>query len=115
GFVNAIGRAARFNQPSGIWGDGTNLYITDQGNQAIRKLVLATGAVTTIAGGNSGTTDAYGMGAAFSNPIGIWGDGTRLYIGDKFNNSIRQLSLLGTPILISISPSAGTQGTAVPI
>src|SRR5262249_41309438 len=113
--VNAIGTAARFNQPSGIWGDGNALFISDQANQAIRKLVLATGAVTTVAGGNTGTTDAYGLGAAFSGPIGMWGDGTAVYVGDKFNSSIRQLSPLAPPTLASISPAAGTQGTVVPV
>jgi mucin-19 len=90
------GSTARFNLPSGIWGDGTNLFITDQGNQSIRKLVLSTGAVTTVAGsGASGTTDAYGSNASFSSPIGIWGDGVVLLVGDKLNNSIRQLAVLG--------------------
>jgi hypothetical protein len=50
GDANGIGRVAQFRYPWGIISDGTgNLYIADQNR--IRKIVIATGEVTTLTGG----------------------------------------------------------------
>ena len=46
---NAIGTSASFNGPRGITTDGENLYVVDYGNHLIRKIVISTGAVTTLA------------------------------------------------------------------
>src|SRR5437870_8892472 len=50
GSTDGTGQAARFNDPKGITTDGTNLFVADTGNHTIRKIVIATGVVTTIAG-----------------------------------------------------------------
>ncbi|WP_448702279.1 NHL repeat-containing protein [Mucilaginibacter sp. AW1-3] len=52
GYVDSIGTTAAFRNPAGITIDatGANLYVADQGNHAIRKIVIATGVVTTVAG-----------------------------------------------------------------
>ena len=50
GSTNATGTAARFNFPREIATDGTSLYVVDQNNHTIRKIVISTGAVTTLAG-----------------------------------------------------------------
>src|SRR5207248_9196682 len=42
--------SARFQSTNGVWGDGTNLYVADRLAHTIRQIVIATGAVTTIAG-----------------------------------------------------------------
>ena len=64
----------------GITADDTNLYVTDRNNHTIRKIVIATGVVSTFAGsaGSSGSTDATGTAARFSYPYGITTDGTDL-------------------------------------
>lgn len=52
--------------------DDSFAVIADTGNRAIRKLDMATGAVTTIDGaGSSGFTDSVGTAASFGNPAGI--------------------------------------------
>lgn len=51
GMVDALGNSARFDLPDGLATDGTNLYIADDTNQRIRKMVIATGQVSTIATG----------------------------------------------------------------
>jgi hypothetical protein len=38
GSTDGTGSAALFRNPGGITTDGTNLYITDTGNQTIRKI-----------------------------------------------------------------------------
>jgi hypothetical protein len=72
GSTDGIETAARFNSPQGITTDGTNLYVTD-GNNTIRKIVISTGEVTTLAGsaGDAGSTDGTGTSAKFSSPKGI--------------------------------------------
>ena len=54
GSTDDTGTAALFNSPSAITTDGTNLYVADSGNNTIRKIVIASGAVTTFAGTANG-------------------------------------------------------------
>ena len=71
---HGVGASARFNNPAGIVLDGKgNLYVADQSNNTIREVVLATGAVTTIAGtpGVAGYLDGTGSGILFSAPGAI--------------------------------------------
>src|SRR5256885_2321558 len=77
--VNATGTAAVRASPEGITTDGTNLYVTE--NTAVRKVVISTGAVTTLAGStnvNVGHVDGIGTAARFNNLEGITTDGTNL-------------------------------------
>lgn len=93
---------ARFNQPSGMTYDPSGiLYVADRENNKIRKLVLATGAVSTIAGGGSGSQtgyiDAAGTAARFSKPTDLvfrTENGTSfLYVADAGNHCIRKINL----------------------
>jgi hypothetical protein len=63
GNVDATGTAARFNAPSGIAIDAshTNLYVSDYNNKSIRKIVIATGVVTTLAIPAGTLTGPYGL------------------------------------------------------
>jgi hypothetical protein len=54
----------------GITTDGTNLYVADTNSQRIRKIVISTGVLTTLAGSSSGSTDATGTSASFNTPGG---------------------------------------------
>ena len=92
GSANGTGTSASFNNPTGITTDGTNLYVGDRDNHLIRKIVISTGVVTTVAGtGSSGSANGTGTSASFSAPYGIAIDGTNLYVGDTDNNLIRQI------------------------
>ncbi len=110
GWNDGTGTAASFWAPSGITTDGTNLYITDDGNQLIRKVVIATGVVTTIAGkrGELGAADGIGTAASFSTPRGITSDGTNLFVCD-FGNTIRQI-VIATGVVTTIAGNAGNYG-----
>ena len=82
-------RRGSFN-PVGVTTDGTNLYVADSGNRKIRKIEIATGAVTTLAGtGVAGYMDGSLSNAMFNTPRGITTDGTNLYVTDTFNHTIR--------------------------
>ena len=52
-------------------------------NRVIKKVVISTGAVTTLAGsGNSSFLDGTGTNASFKSALGIATDGTNLYVSD---------------------------------
>jgi sugar lactone lactonase YvrE len=113
GSADGTGTAATFYCPIGITTDGTNLYVADQANNTIRKIVLSTLAVTTIAGraGTTGSADGTGADATFYYPTGITTDGTNLYVADQGNHTIRQI-VLSTGAVTTIAGSAGTIGSA---
>jgi Fe-S cluster assembly iron-binding protein IscA len=93
GNTDATGTSASFNYPTGITTDGTNLYVSDQSNQRIRKIVISTGVVTTLAGsGSQGLGDhPTGTSASFKYPNEITTDGTNLYVADQSNHRIRKI------------------------
>lgn len=92
GATDGTGIAATFNEPNGITTDGTNLYVAERSNHKIRKIVIATGEVTTFAGtGTPGAIDATGTAASFYWPNGLTTDGTNLYVADSGNNKIRKI------------------------
>ena len=94
GLINGTGAAAQFNLPSGVTTDGTYLYIADTGNSAIRKIVISTGVVSTLAGtGAAGYVDSASGPAQFHAPQGITisQDNSTLYVADTGNNAIRKI------------------------
>lgn len=110
GKADATGSSARFYLPFGIAYDGTHLYVTDTGNQTIRK-VSSAGVVTTLAGtaGISGTADATGVSAKFNLPAGIVSDGTNLFVADSANHTIRQI-VMTSGVVTTLAGTAGTPG-----
>jgi sugar lactone lactonase YvrE len=121
GAVNGTGASALFNSPEDITTDGTNLYVADTYNYAIRKVVIATGAVTTLAGdvAKSGSTDGVGASALFNSPEGISTDGTNLYVADTMSDTVRVVviatgsvsTLTGTPTVVGATD--GSNSTAL--
>ena len=71
GNADGVGDAAQFNEPHGlaVSPDGSALFVTDHGNNKIRRVEVATGAVTTFAGsGEGGDADGVGDAAEFCCP-----------------------------------------------
>jgi hypothetical protein len=98
GAADGAGTAAGFNSPAGVALDGKgNLYVVDKGNNTIRKIVIRSGLVTTVAGdarNRRGSTDGTGRDASFNGPIGIAVDAAgNLYVADAGNNNIREIIL----------------------
>ncbi len=111
GSADGKGAAASFNYPSGVTTDGEgNLYVVDEGNNEIRKIVLATGMVSTVAGSTSwGSTNGIGASAKFDAPYGITADGNGdLFVADGDNNQIRKIVIAtGTVSTLAGSRSEG--------
>ncbi|MCB1144751.1 MAG: hypothetical protein KDK54_21055 [Leptospiraceae bacterium] len=113
GTADGTGTAATFNTPYGITTDGTNLYVAEFDNHAIRKIVISTGVVTTLAGtkGTSGTTDGTGTAATFKVPMGITTDGSNLYVADYLNSAIRKI-VISTGVVTTLAGTKGASGSA---
>ena len=111
GTTNDTGTAARFNGPYGITSDGTNLYVADTDNHMIRKIVISTGVVTTIAGtGSSGSSDGTGTSASFNYPNGITTDGTNVYVADTNNHTIGKV-VISTGVVTTVAGTTGSAGS----
>jgi sugar lactone lactonase YvrE len=112
GSADGTGSAALFQGPQGLALDaGGNLYVADTNNQTIRKVVAATGVVTTVAGetGVTGATDALGALAQFNNPSGVAVDAAgNLYVADTDNHTIRKV--LPSGLVSTIAGLAGYSG-----
>lgn len=113
GTTDATGGTARFNTPTGLTTDGTNLYVADFNNHTIRKIIISSGAVTTLAGsaGSSGSTDASGSSALFNTPRGITTDATNLFVTDQSNHTIRKIVIADASVT-TLAGSSGSSGTA---
>lgn len=112
GSSDGANSAADFFEPEGIAVNGTNVFVTDSGNDAIRQLTPAgtNWVVSTVAGwaGNSGSTDGSGIAARFSYPAGIvLGAGGTLFVADSANNTIRSgVSFTNSPPDILSQPQS---------
>lgn len=110
---NGPATAAAFDTPEGIATDTAgNLFFADQNNNVVRKVDIATGFISTVAG--NGTTGALSgdggpaTAATISLPWGVAADQKgNIYVTDD-NERIRKISASG--IITSIAGSGGPGG-----
>jgi hypothetical protein len=114
GSANGLGSAARFNAPRGVAVDGVgNLYVADLNNNIIRKIVTATGLVSTFAGTAPGAGSANGMSTAaqFSSPTDVAVDSAgNVYVADAGNDEIRMITAQEN--VTTLAGAAQMQGSA---
>ncbi len=114
GDADGIGTLARFYTPFGITTNGTSLYVADTGNSTIRKIDIATGTVSTLAGSPTvtGSADGTGTAASFYTPFGVTMFGTSLYVADTGNHTIRKIDISsGVGVVTPLAGSAGVSGS----
>lgn len=97
GYSDGTGAAARFNGAAGaaLSADGASLYVADTFNSLIRRVDVATGAVTTLAGQvqQAAVVDGTGREARFDSPraLAITPAGDALFVADS--GTIRRVAL----------------------
>ncbi|WP_117880144.1 NHL domain-containing protein [Aureibaculum luteum] len=90
--------AAQLANPTGLALDGKgNIFISDSGNERIRKINLSTGIISTIAGtGETGFVgeDVDATKAQLANPLGLAiNNNGDLFVVDRGNNMVRKIAL----------------------
>lgn len=113
GFQDGAGATAQFSSPEGVTTDGLNLYVVGSVNNKIRRINIATGIVSTVAGtGAAGLMNGAGTVAQFNGPKGITTDGTNLYVVDVNNHLIRQVAIATGEVSTFAGSSFGFQDGA---
>jgi sugar lactone lactonase YvrE len=95
GLVNGPALSSSFFHPGAILFDSNaNLFVSELGNNTIRK-ITTDGTVSTYAGtGAAGAADGVAASATFQQPNGMAFDSNgNLYIADQLNNKIRKIGL----------------------
>jgi hypothetical protein len=112
GGVDDVGPAARFEGPDTLAADGAgHLFVAEESFHSIRKIDVATGAVTTLAGAreDSGSVDGVGTEARFSHIAGLCVDGAgNLFVSD--NDTIRKV-VVETRTVTTLAGSPGERGS----
>ena len=111
---DATGAAASFHGPQDVafTPDGATAIVVDTNSHRIRKLDIASGAVTTFAGsGSPGSTDATGTAASFYYPrsLALTPDGTMALVPDE-NHKIRAINI-ATGAVTTFAGSGSTGST----
>lgn len=109
--------SASINQPHFVWlntlGD---VFIADYENSRIRKVVKATGIITTVTGGGgSYVGNITATSASLTSPRGIWGDTNGvLYVTDTMNYQIKRIATNGILTIYAGTGSAVFGGDGGP-
>ncbi len=117
GYADGVGTAAMFSSPRGVCisPDGSFAFVADTGNDRVRRLAIATGFVTTVAGSTTGYTDGAGTTAKFNHPTGIAisSDGSFALVADPSNSRVRRLAIATGVITTVVSPTLIISGGVV--
>lgn len=109
--TDGTGAAAAFKTPDGIvlFNSNADLYVADQGGGAIRKIVISSGVVTTLAGDSVGGADTVGTGAAaiFNGPTGLATDATNLFVTTQGHRVMKVVVSSGVVTFLVGSGTAG--------
>lgn len=117
---NGPAALAQLNQPNDVVLDSAgNIYIADTGNNKIRKVTVATGIITTIAGTGAasfGGDTGVATNAQLNQPTGLAVDSLgNVYVADTGNNRIREITPAGIITTIAgngNNSSSGDSGLA---
>jgi sugar lactone lactonase YvrE len=116
--------AAKLARPSSIVFDNAgNLLITDQYNHRLRKVTMATGVITTIAGSGPASPNYYGTHEGDGGPAtsarlnqpeyAVVAPNGDIYLSDLQNHRIAKIAA-GTNIITTIAGDGANRTTAMP-
>ncbi len=106
GYADGSGATARFNGPNNVAVDRQgNVYVTDYGNNAIRR-ITPDGLVSTLAGATqAGSADGAGGAARFNGPNSLALDAAgNLLVTDAVNNTVRKVTPAGMVTTVAGKP-----------
>jgi len=91
-----------FNAPQGVAIDAAgNMYVADEGNNAVKKIPVGGGAPV-------------GIGSGFSSPVGVAVDAKgNVYVADKGNNAVKKIQVGGGATVTMASGLSQPTGVAV--
>ncbi len=98
------GTGAAFNAPIAVCSDGTSLWVLDETNNAIRKIVISTTAVSTPWAAPMSIITG-------TQPNAICTDGTNLYIANNTDDTIVKI-VIATGTASIFAGASGVPGTA---
>jgi sugar lactone lactonase YvrE len=119
GYLNGPASTAQFYSPAGIVVDAQgNVYVSDFGNNMIRKItpagVVSNYAGTGVPGYRNGAADTSHLQsktdslAQFNNPQGLAIDAAgNIYVADRGNNVVRKIMTNGRTVTMAGSKTAG--------
>ncbi len=82
--------------PSGIWSDGTTMWVADSADtEKVFAYTLATGARDTTREFNLASSSWSQTTNDNANPLGMWSDGTTLWVGDTTDKKLYAYTLAG--------------------
>ncbi len=94
GDIDGPGERARLQHPLGIDVDAGVVYVADTYNHKIKRIVIDTGHVSTLAGsGQRGRQDGPAEEASFYEPGGLSVAEGRVYVADTNNHAVRSMDL----------------------
>lgn len=101
---------AALHTPVGLALVGGDLVFADSGSQTIRKIALATGTMTLVAGGvdQPGFADGTAADARFHYPTGVAAHDGAILVTEEYNHCVRRVDLATG----AVSRYAGTCGTS---
>lgn len=126
GYADLTGKAALFDGPRGLAVDAAagQVYVADTLSNCIRKIDIASQAVSTLEGicsppvtagspgASAGSSDGTGQTASFNGPSALALDGQgHLYVADSGNDTIRQITL-ATGSVLTVAGVAKSSGSA---
>eukprot|EP01047_Picozoa_sp_COSAG01_P016599 COSAG01_NODE_856_length_13082_cov_23.882009_1_plen_642_part_10 len=115
GYAEGVGAAAQFGETFGlvVTPDGLHVVVTDQSNHRIRRVVIANGATSLLAGsGQAGYAEGTGASAQFNYPaeLAVTPDGLTVLVADSGNHRIRRIVL--ATATVSLLAGSGVAGYA---
>ena len=118
GSADGVGTAAQLCYLSGskISHDGTFALIANRGGHNVKKVIISTGVVTTLAGSKAqtpGATDGTGQAARFDNPtkVAFSPDDSFALVPEFGNHKVRKI-IISTGVVTTFAGSGATPGHA---